>query len=177
MGDLDKEFDLTLYLNSAKAEREKIIESIYKRQYPFVYRLAYSLSGNVMEAEDVAQEVFIASIKGLATFRGESLLSTWLYRITTRICARHLARKPRHQWLNTQIDELPNSDRADSDIVSKELLQAILKLSIPMRVVLCLVAIEGLSHQTAADVLGVPVGTIWSRLHSARKQLSENLDR
>ena len=175
MDDLDKQFNLQLYLNSSIAERDKMMESIYRLQYPYVYRLAYSLCGNATEAEDIAQEVFIAAFNGLTKFRAESRLSTWLYRITTRISGRHLARRSRHKAMNGQIEDLSNSDRADAEVITKELLHAIEKISLPLRMVLSLVAIEGLSHQDAAEILGVPVGTIWSRLHRARKQLAANL--
>ena len=175
MEDLNNQFDVAAYLSSSGAKREQLAQVMFKQHYPLVYRLAYNLCGNEAEAQDIAQEVFIAALKGLAKFRAESQLSTWLYRITTRITGRHLARRARHPWVDAPVDHIADSARADADIVTKELVQAIAKLSLPLRTVLSLVAIEGLSHQVAADVLDVPVGTIWSRLHSARKQLAANL--
>jgi RNA polymerase sigma-70 factor (ECF subfamily) len=175
MGDLDKKFDLQRYLSSTAAERERMMEALFKQYYPFVYRLAFSLCGHSMEAQDITQEVFIAAMKGLAKFRGESLLSTWLYRITTRVAGRHLARRSRHQGEDECIEQVASRDKADADVVTNQLIEAISKLSLPLRTVLSLVSIEGVSHQVAADVLGVPVGTIWSRLHTARKQLAENM--
>ena len=175
MEDLNSQFDIELYRSSSSAQRQEIMEQVFVQQHPSVYRLAYSLCGSATEAEDIAQEVFIAAFRGLANFKGESQLGTWLYRITTRVAGRHMARRSRHQPHSDEIEELPNVDRADADIVANELLQAIAHLSLPLRTVLSLVSIEGLSHQVAADVLGVPVGTIWSRLHSARKQLAVHL--
>ena len=175
MEDLNSQFDIALYHTGSAAQRQAMMEQVFKQHHPTVYRLAYGLCGNATEAEDIAQEVFIAALKGLANFKGESQLGTWLYRITTRVAGRHMARRSRHQSQGDEIDELPNHDRADADIIAKELIHAIAHLSLPLRTVLSLVAIEGLSHQVAADVLGVPVGTIWSRLHSARKQLAVHL--
>lgn len=175
MQNLDNPFDWSLYLSSSVAEKEKMAQAMFTQHYPLVYRLAYSLCGHEAEAQDIAQDVFIAALKGLSTFRGEAKLGTWLYRITTRITGRHLARRARYPWVDAPIDHVANHDRADADIVTKELVQAIAKLSLPLRTVLSLVAIEGLSHQVAADVLDVPVGTIWSRLHNARKQLAAQL--
>ena len=175
MDGIENQFDLKLYQNSDATEREKMIEGMFKIQYPFVYRLSYTLCGNADEAEDIAQEVFIAAIKGLVKFRGDSQLRTWLYRITTRISGRHLARKSKQQMVVVELEDIANCDKAESEIEFNELVHAIGKLSLPLRTVLSLVAIEGLSHQLAADVLGVPIGTIWSRLHKARKQLADNL--
>ncbi|NQZ07860.1 MAG: RNA polymerase sigma factor [Algicola sp.] len=175
MGDLDTQFDLQRYLSSTVAERERMMEALFKQYYPFVYRLAFSLCGHVTEAQDVTQEVFIAAMQGLAKFRGESQLSTWLYRITTRIAGRHLARRSKHQGEDDAIEFVASREQADSEVVTSQLIRAISKLSLPMRTVLSLVAIEGVSHQVAADVLGVPVGTIWSRLYAARKKLAENM--
>jgi len=175
MENIDEQFDLQLYHMSTTEKKEAMKKAMYIQLYPFVYRLAYNLVGNAMEAEDIAQEVFIAALKGLTKFRGESKLSTWLYRITARIAGRHLARKPNHQPLNAEVENLPNREQADADVINEELVQAIAKLSLSQRTVLSLVVIEGLSHQATAEVLGVPIGTIWSRLHSARKQLATNL--
>lgn len=172
---IEEKFDLQLYLNSSAAEREQMMAVLFRQYYPFVQRLAFSLCGHSCEAQDIAQEVFIAAIKGLDKFRGESQLSTWLYRITTRIAGRHLARGARHQVGDDELDDLPGLGKADADLNTRELVRAITKLPLPQRTVLSLVAIEGVSHQVAADVLGVPVGTIWSRLHSARKRLAEVL--
>lgn len=168
-------FDIKLFLKCNNAERERMTQVVFEQHYPAVYRLAYHLSGSETEAQDIAQEVFIAALKSLAKFKGESQLSTWLYRITTRITGRHLARNNRFSWTDNSIDHIADDSQADTDIVAKELLQAITKLPLPLRTVLSLVAIEGLSHQVAAEVLDVPVGTIWSRLHNARKQLTQHL--
>jgi len=172
----DLQFDLEAYLSATAKQKELIAEALFKNQSPFVYRLAFNLCGNSAEAEDIVQEVFIAALKGLEKFRGESQLSTWLYRITTRIAGRHLARRPKTQTLDNEVSSIPGHEQADTEVANKELVKAIAKLTLPQRSVLSLVAIEGLSHQVAAEVLGVPEGTVWSRLHSARKRLAELLN-
>ena len=169
------DFDVTLYREASNRRQKEIFREVYERHYPRVYRLAYSLCGQVAEAEDIVQEVFIATLKGLPNFKGESRLGTWLYRITTLVSGRFIARRSRNQSQEIDLERLSSSAMADSELLANQVVQAISKLSFPLRTVLSLVAIEGLSHQDAAEVLGLPVGTIGSRLHTARKQLAQHL--
>jgi RNA polymerase sigma-70 factor, ECF subfamily len=146
-------------------------EQLIAVHYTDVLRLAYSLSGNLQTAEDIAQEVFIAVINGLGNFRGDARASTWIYRITVRIAGRMLAR---HRWRSAdpaEVDALAAADSAEDAAALAELSRAIQRLPLTSRVVLSLVMLQGLSHGDAAEVLGVPVGTIGSRLHKARMQL------
>jgi RNA polymerase sigma-70 factor (ECF subfamily) len=92
-----------------------------------------------------------------------------------RIAGRHAAKRCKHAGPEFDFDALPGAETADSAVSLTELVKALGALSLESRAVLSLVAIEGLSHQAAADVLGVPVGTVWSRLHAARRQLAETL--
>jgi len=149
--------------------------AVFREHYPYVVRLAAVMTGDVDTAKDVAQDVFIVVMKGLSAFRGESTLRTWLYRITLRIAGRHAAKRRKHASPEFDFDALPGAETADSAVSLTELVKALGALSLESRAVLSLVAIEGLSHQAAADVLGVPVGTVWSRLHAARRQLAETL--
>jgi RNA polymerase sigma-70 factor (ECF subfamily) len=119
--------------------------------------------------------VFIAVFKGLPAFRGKSTLRTWIYRITLRVAGRHSAKRRRQSGQSVDLDGLPAGDSAASAASLGELLAALAALPLESRTVLALVAIEGLSHQAAADVLGIPVGTVWSRLHTARRQLTAAL--
>ena len=146
---------------------------IFNRFYPRVCRLAYALCGHPAEAEDIAQEVFVAVIRGIDGFRGEAELGTWIYRITTRVAGRHVARRRRLKTQPIDSEHLDGRYPAETDAQLGELAAAMDTLSIPLRTVLSLVAIEGLSHKEVARVLDVPVGTVWSRLHTAREQLAK----
>jgi RNA polymerase sigma-70 factor (ECF subfamily) len=164
-------FDLIAYQAANNQLKQQMTDTLFKQQYPFVYRLAFNLCGNLTEAQDIAQETFVAALKGLDGFKGEAQISTWLYRITTRIAGRSITKTRRAHADKDNIDDFAALDQAEQLKINHDLVKALSQLSVPHRTVLALVAIEGHSHQTAADVLGVPVGTIWSRLHSARKQL------
>lgn len=144
------------------------IEQVFRDHYKSVYRLALSLSGNHADAEDIAQESFVAIIKALPRFRGEAKLSTWIYRIAFRVGTRWLARRG-------AVAELPPFLQAADQSIPIDLINALRKLPMDLRMVTVLVAIEGLSHGEAADVLAIPSGTVASRLHYARKRLVELL--
>ena len=151
--------------------------SVFREHYPYVVRLAASLTGDVDLAKDVAQDVFVAVFKGLPRFRGESSLKTWIYQITLRTAGRHCVKKRKQPaaGLALDFDELCGGEQADSAATLAELVAALDALPLEARTVLSLVAIEGLSHEAAAEVLGVPVGTVWSRLHAARRKLEAAL--
>lgn len=143
-------------------------EQLFRENYQSVYRLALSLSGSHADAEDIAQEVFVAIIRALPGFRGDSKLSTWIYRITLRVGTRWMAKR-------VAVAELPDNVPAPDHSVPIDLVNALRKLPIDLRVVILLVVVEGLSHNEAAEVLGIPAGTIASRLHYARKRLADLL--
>lgn len=143
-------------------------DRVYRQHYARVYRLALSLSGHPSHAEDIAQDTFLAVFGGLGRFRAEAALSTWIYRITVRTATRWMARQ-------RPTETLPDEVRAIPDGIPLDLIRAMQHLSVANRTVLLLVAVEGLTHREAGEVLGVPEGTIASRVHSARKQLSARL--
>lgn len=113
--------------------------------------------------------MFVAIMGALPGFRGDAKLSTWIYRITLRIATRWLARRGTVAELSVA---LPACDQT----IPVDLINALRKLSIDYRSVVLLVSVEGLSHEEAAEILGIPAGTVASRLHYARKQLLALLD-
>jgi RNA polymerase sigma-70 factor (ECF subfamily) len=112
-----------------------------------VFALCLHLTGRSDDAEEALRDAFRAVRGGLAGFRGESRLATWVFRIALRASLQTRARRP--GVAAGPLARLPAGPRA----------------------VLALFAIDGLSPVEVADVLGVPEGTAWSRLHSARAML------
>jgi len=145
-------------------------EQIFNTHYRAVYRLALSAAANPNDAEDICQETFLAVHKSLTKFRGEAQLSTWIYRIGIRTASRWLARHRRTRTTST-----PDTASID-DSMPLDLLRAMAQLTLNDRVIISLVAIEGHSHQEAADILAIPSGTVASRLHHARRRLQTLLD-
>ncbi len=145
-------------------------DQVFRDHYTQVYRVALSMAGNPADAEDICQETFLAVFRGLKSFRGDARLSTWLYRITLRVAARWLAR--RGEVREPTLDE----GRADAPIPI-DLVNALQRLPVTSRMIIGLVSVEGLSHGEAAELLGIPEGTVASRLFAARKRLTELLAR
>jgi RNA polymerase sigma-70 factor (ECF subfamily) len=160
-------------LPDATAPPRPEFASVFREHYRYVVRLATSVTGNAELARDVAQDVFIAVFRSLPSFRGESSLKTWIYQITLRTAGRHSVRHKKQPTtgLDLKLDQLQGGESADTMVTLAELAAAFDKLPLEMRTVLSLVEIEGLSHAEVAEVLGVPVGTVASRLHGARRKL------
>lgn len=160
-----------------------------------VFNLTFRMLGNRAEAEDVAQEVFISVFKTIDSFREESKLSTWLYRVTVNHCKnriKYMAR--RHQRDQEQLDErttsaavspgasttgpLARPDRAVEGAQFERVLQtAITSLDEDHRVVVVLRDIEDLSIEEICEITGLPDGTVKSRLHRARLALRKKVTR
>ena len=145
------------------------LSKIFSEHYQSVYRLALSMSGSHADAEDIAQEVFVAVMGALPKFRGDAKISTWIYRIALRVGTRWLARRG-------PVAESPATLTAADQTIPIDLINAMAKLPIDLRSAILLVSVEGLSHDEAADVLAIPTGTVASRLHYARKRLLQELD-
>jgi RNA polymerase sigma-70 factor (ECF subfamily) len=150
-----------------------------------LYGVALRMMGSPTEAEEVAQDAFLRAHRALADFRGESRLSTWLYAITSRLCLNRLAsgesRMARHRA--DTIEALParEGDEPGGDLERREreaaLHRAIAELPDERRMVVVLRDLEGLSYDEIAGALGIELGTVRSRLHRARLDLREKLER
>lgn len=139
-----------------------------------VLALCLHLTGRSADAEDVVQEVFLSVHRALPLFRGESRLSTWIYRIAIRAALEHRAKRRQSEPIEPLANDLAGPSEEDGHVLrdqTRRLLAAMDRLSAEHRTVLSLFAVEGLSHKEIAEILGVVEGTVWSRLNAARKQL------
>ena len=160
---------------------------IVRRYNTKVYSLAYRLLNSVEDAEDVAQDTFSQAFKGLGSFRGTSKFYTWLFRITYNLAISQRRKRKPALSLNSQTDSqgeitLPSDDASPmknmEDEEGKTLMdQALGLLSLDHRAGLVLKEIEGFSYEEIALSLGVPVGTVRSRLHRARLELRAILEK
>jgi RNA polymerase sigma-70 factor (ECF subfamily) len=160
---------------------------LVKRYQDRLYNTAYRLMGNAEDAQDVVQEAFLNAYQSLGGFKGDSLFFTWLYRIAVNT-AISLKRKQRVALsIHTGPGEEGGIDPADPSVASqpthaleqaeeeRRVQQALDRLSPEHRTVLVLKEIEGQKYEMMAEILGVPIGTIRSRLHRARLELRELL--
>jgi RNA polymerase sigma-70 factor (ECF subfamily) len=166
---------------------EPLVEKYRQR----VWRLAYNLLRDREEAWDVAQEAFIRAYQALPSFRGQSAFYTWLYRIVMNVAAdRARARGARGRAFGTErVPEedwervLPDPHGADEspDAVAarheqrQKIMRALDALPEHHRRIVVLSDLEGLSYREIAETLEIPMGTVMSRLHNARKRLREAL--
>jgi RNA polymerase sigma-70 factor (ECF subfamily) len=158
-----------------------------------IYNLCWRMCGDRQAAEDLTQEAFLKAFESLGTFRGASGFFTWLYRIATNLALsyRRAERHQIHLGADRQWDDMPSqaarlhravreaSDQPDvaveRDEVRRIVWQAIQELDDEHRSVVVLRDMEGLDYAEMAEVLGVPAGTIKSRLHRARMAIRERL--
>lgn len=135
-----------------------------------VYRVVRGLLGDAAESEDVAQEVFLRAYAGLARFRGESGLFTWLYRIAANEALKARRRRRPEPVAALPEAEAPREEAQDGPTVAT--LEHLLgRLPDDHRTVLVLRDLEGLSYQAIAETLELPIGTVESRLFRARQEL------
>jgi RNA polymerase sigma-70 factor, ECF subfamily len=143
------------------------------RHSRYLYGIAYSLTGHSTDAEDVVQETFVAVIN--SKFRGESAVRTWLVQILIRRAAM-LRRSRRRSTTSLEGSNdawaVPARESGGSD-AKLDLAVMLQALSVEHRQVIVLRELEGMSYDEMAIALGVPRGTVESRLHRARNELRE----
>lgn len=140
-----------------------------------LFQLCLRIACDAADADDAVQETFVDLLRGVRSFRGEARLTTWLFRIAIRAATRVRNRRTNRQHILVDAAELPGDDDPVARAADREnaarLLAAIDELPAAQRAVVGLAAIEGIAHAQIAAVLGIPVGTVGSRLHEARDRL------
>jgi len=154
----------------AKGE-ERAIRWVLHRYRDRVVRLATHVLHNSREAEDVAQEAFVKAFRQIDQFRGESGFYAWLYRIVINLCLDRMRRKSASSEIPLEERTLTVPSQARPDMEKRMMVEQILNsLTPPMRAALVLREVEGLEYAEIAEVLNIPVGTVRSRLNTAREQ-------
>ena len=153
-------------------------EAIYRTHSGRLYNLALRMAGNQADAEDVLQEIFLAAHRKLDSFRGESALGTWLYRLAMNLCLDRLrSRAAKADQMTRGLDEEPfladpGSRRlADRAVARLDLERALAQLPPGCRMAFVLHDVEGLEHREVAEALGIAEGTSKSQVHKARLRL------
>jgi RNA polymerase sigma-70 factor (ECF subfamily) len=154
----------------------RAMEMLYHQFKRRVFGMAHRIVGP-NDAEEVAQEVFVRVFRGLAAFRGDSALSTWIYRLTVNASLSHLARRGRRQEISDDnLPEVPATPEPERDSALAARIEACLEqLPAGYRAILVLHDVEGLSHEECAAILECRVGTCKSQLHKARARMRELL--
>ncbi|CAN5250149.1 sigma-70 family RNA polymerase sigma factor [soil metagenome] len=178
------------------ARDERAFSELVRAYDRRVFALVFRMLGNRAEAEDLAQEVFIQVFKAIGNFRGDSKLSTWIYRIAINLCknrAKYL--RVRHSGEQDELEEVAERvplgdarnanvgqiERPDEMVAGKQVelivQRAIAQVEESFRECLVLRDVEELSYEEIGEITGLPPGTVKSRIFRARAQLKEIVER
>ena len=182
-----------LFVQRLRANDDAAYDELVRGYNASIFHVAYRMLGDSGDASDVVQEIFLKVFRNINGFKGESSLKTWIFRIAfSEILNRLRWWKRRYRHATVSLDEDQNgnghgyrlSDATpgpEQILQSKEqeqaIQQALKKLSSDHRSIIILRDIEGFSYGEIADVLGVSIGTVKSRLARARADLKKSLMR
>jgi len=170
-------------IKALKKREDWAYDLLYDKYAPMIAGIAKSYLG-IDDIDDVIQEVFVRVYKGIKKFRGDSSLSTWIYRIAVNVCKDMMGKYKKRKELLTDFDSEeipciePRSDSSPvesmiSELTIEALEKALDQLSEEDRLLIRLRDIEGLSYDEISKIINKPVGTVKSRLHYARKRLGD----
>lgn len=175
------------WIEAAKSGDQEAFGQLVRAYEKRVFALTLRMCKNPADAEEAAQEAFLAAWQGLPFFRGDSSFSTWLYRLVSNACVDLLRREGRHRdaagpSLNDEEANLDVADAAPSPQTLaerselKEQIEAgLAALPEDFRAVLVLREIHQRSYQEIAEILSLDLGTVKSRINRGRKQLRKFL--
>ena len=158
----------------ARAGDREAFGLLIERHYERIFRVGARVLNDAAAAEDLAQEVCIGLVAKLASFRGGSRFTTWLYRVVVNAARDALRRDGTRQRSERDYAEttaMARADQAAQEEQSTWLRQTLRRLPESLRVTVVLVLDEGLQHAEAGDVLGVSEATVSWRMHEVRRHL------
>jgi RNA polymerase sigma-70 factor, ECF subfamily len=153
-------------------------EELYRAHSGRLFSVTCRMLGNAADAEDLLQEIFLTAHRKLGSFRGESSLGTWLYRLATNQCLDYLrSRASRAGQVTDALDDEPtladagSKGLAEQTVTKMDLERALARLPEGCRAAFVLHDVEGLEHREVGEVLGIAEGTSKSQVHKARLRL------
>lgn len=152
---------------------------LVERHQRRIYNLAYRMLGRPEDAADATQDTFVTAMRKLEGFRGASSLTTWLHRVTVNICYDALRKRAREVPVEEQegTDVASSGDLAEESATAVDVQRALLEVPEEFRAVLVLHDVQGVPYEAVSKSLGIPIGTVKSRLHRGRVALARALGR
>jgi len=169
--------DEEVWIKRAQRADARAFEALYRLHVDKVYGLCLRMTGNVAEAEDCVQEAFIQAWNKMKKFRGDSAFSTWLHRVAVNTVLGRIRKSKRDQdrlQLVAEQQEAPVTMGDTGEM--RDLAAAVDRLPEGARHVFVLNAVYGYSHNEAAGMLGIAVGTSKAQLHRAKRLLAQQLE-
>ena len=169
--------DENVLMGRVKEGDEEAFAEIVCQHQGRVFRVCLAALGDRQAADEASQDVFVRLFESIGRFRGDSLISTWLYRVALNICADRKRSKWWRRWLQIDPDDIGaiSPNRPDRQLeereTTQELLGALQKLPAGFRDVLILREMEDRQYAEIAKILGLTIGTVESRLFRARAKL------
>jgi RNA polymerase sigma-70 factor, ECF subfamily len=161
---------------------EGAFQELVNQYKDLVFAIIARTARDASSSEDLAQEVFLRIHRGLPYFRGEARLSTWIYRIVANVCVQEQqSRKPVTQSLDEEhVDRRTpggHSSRELSDLMLRDRLEkAIARLPANYRLLVAAHYLQGVRYEELAEALNLPLGTLKTQLHRAKRQLRRLLE-
>jgi RNA polymerase sigma-70 factor, ECF subfamily len=164
----------------AVAGSSRAFEALYRRHAPRVYAVSLRMTGNVATAEDCTQEAFVQAWRHLPSFETRSAFGTWLHRIAVNTVLQQARRRQESlghdDSAEREVADVLADPMASDPARGQDLERAIAALPPGARHVLVLVGLYGHTHEEAAGMLGIAVGTSKAQLHRARALLGARLE-
>lgn len=169
----------------------KAFETFVERYGRQIYNIAYRMAGSDADAKDLTQEAFLRVFRAFRRIDPQASLESWLYRIVTNLYIDMLRRRPKVRVESLDVplptakggevareipDDAPDPETVVLDAqMDAHIQRALMALGPDLRAVVVLSDIEGFSYEEIGDMLRIPVGTVKSRLHRARRALQDRL--
>jgi len=158
-------------VQSATRGDRAALREIYEATSDRVFRLMVRMVGQ-QDADDLTQQTFVRAFTKLDQFSGESKFETWLYRLATNEALQHLRREKHRRTKELVVEPtVRHADHVDQDERAAMVRTALDQLDSELRAIFTLKEESGLSYQEIAATLGIPEGTVGSRLNRARREL------
>jgi RNA polymerase sigma-70 factor (ECF subfamily) len=175
-------------VDAARGGDQRAFEALVLKYQDRIYRLIQRMVSGSDGVDDLAQEVFIRAYRSIGEFKGESSLYTWLYKIALNLCRNHYRTRGRRP-VSVELEDADGADGADGAELSgatpeeevsrgqfwDQLRLGLDELPAEQREAVVLCDLEGMSYEEMAGVIGVPIGTVRSRIFRGRRALQQRL--
>jgi len=172
--------EIQMLVARAQAGDQRAFEALYRRTVDRIYALCLRMCANADEATELVQDAYVRAWQGLGSFRGDSMFTTWMHRLTVNLILQDRRTKGRRRAREVRHDDLERFGQVACTAMPGtrvDLERAIAGLPEKAREVLVLRDVQGYKYDEIAQMTGVSLGTVKAQIHRARGLVKEALDR